>query len=315
MTSLLLLLSLPCVLWTQGLDTAPTLKEAGITRVCVAPEAVDGWKAAGFDATPIAAADLAARDALLVPGIVPRPGLASPTRVPWVNTNGWKFARAHGGGKYSYDAPARRGALAIAEAFAYGVDAVVKIDPADVKDAGRMLTALAEVPAADGLTPVADLAVVDDGTPITGEVMNLLTRRNLLFEAVKAPSKQFPINIKLGSKEYPIEEAADPSVFALKIRRELTDERRSIRLYGSEVIVARLTRKGDHARVQLVNYGGREIDGLRIRVRGAYTESAAYIAGTGKVEVNDFAQIDGGTEFSLPRMGPYAVIDLTAKAK
>ena len=47
-----------------------------------------------------------------------------------------------------------------------------------------MLTFLEGLPAVD-LPPVADLAVVDDGSAITGEVMNLLARRNLLFQVVQ----------------------------------------------------------------------------------------------------------------------------------
>ena len=49
------------------------------------------------------------------------------------------------------------------------------------------------------------------------------------------------------------QEAADPSAFALKIRRQLTDERRTLRVYGSEVVICRLTgeRRGPAAPAQL----------------------------------------------------------------
>ena len=77
--------------------------------------------------------------------------------------------------------PAGKAALAAAEAFAYGADAVLKIDPADLASVGAMLTFLDSAAAAD-LPPVADFAVVDDGSAVTGEVMNLLARRNLLFQ-------------------------------------------------------------------------------------------------------------------------------------
>ena len=62
-----------------------------------------------------------------------------------------------------------------------------------------MLTFLGGLPAAD-LPPIADLAVVDDGSAVTGEVMNLLARRNLLFQVVKAPSRAVPINIAIGTR-------------------------------------------------------------------------------------------------------------------
>jgi hypothetical protein len=142
--------------------------------------------------------------------------------------------------------------------------------------------------------------------------MNLLARRNLLYQVVKAPSARFRLNIAMGSREYPIEDAADPSAFALKIRRQLTDDQRTLRLYGSEVVIARLTGDAGRIRLHLINYGGREIEGLRLRVRGAYGTGDAYVAGTGRVALQDHVVADGATEFSLPRMATYAVIDLTA---
>jgi hypothetical protein len=142
--------------------------------------------------------------------------------------------------------------------------------------------------------------------------MNLLTRRNLLYEIVKAPSARYRLNIALGSREFPVEDAADPSAFALKIRRLLTDEQRTLRIYGSEVVLARLTGNAARVRLQLINYGGREIDGLRVRLRGAYPAGAAAVAGTGRVPLQDHVVVDGATEFSLPRIGTYAVVDLNA---
>ena len=87
--------------------------------------------------------------------------------------------------------PSGKAALAAAETYAYGADVVLKIDPADVGALGGMLTFLEGLPAAD-LPGIADLAVVEDGTAVTGEVMNLLTRRNLLFQVVPAASATLP---------------------------------------------------------------------------------------------------------------------------
>ena len=198
--------------------------------------------------------------------------------------------------------PAGKAALAAAEAFAYGADAVLKIDPADAARVGAMLTALEALPAAD-LPALADLGVVDDGSPITGEVMNLLARRNLLYEVVKAPSARFRLNIVMGSREFPVADAADPSAFALKIRRLLTDEQRAVRVYGSEAVIARLTGDAGRIRLHLINYGGREIEGLRLRLRGAYGTGDAWVEGAGRVALLDHAVADGATEFSLPRIG------------
>jgi hypothetical protein len=310
---LLVALSLPCVYWTSGIETKPQLEAAAIARLCVPPDRAAGWRAAGFSVTPISDADLASREAVPTPGITARAGLASPTRAPWIVANGWRFARAPQR-TYVYDVPPGKGTLAAAEAFAYSADAVLKIDPADLNDVGAMLSFLAGLPAAD-LPPVADLAVVDDGSPVTGEVMNLLARRNLLFEVVKTPSPRFRVNIAVGSREYPVEDAADPSAFALKVRRQLTDEQRTLRVYGSEVVLARLTGDASRMRLHLLNYGGRDVEGLRIRLRGAYREDAAYVAGAGRVPLQDLTVADGATEFSIPRLATYAVIDLTKSAQ
>ncbi len=305
---LALVAAAPCIYWTQGVDTRPTLESAGIKRLCVPPDQVDTWRKAGFTVTAVSDADFAAREALPVPGTTPRPGVASPTRAPWIVASGWRFMRTPAG-KYSYAVPAGKAVLALAETAAYGADAVVKIDPADVAPAGAMLAFLESLPPLD-LPPVSDFGVVDDGSPVTAEVMNLLARRNLLFEVEKAPSTRYRINVAIGSAAYPAQDAADPSGFAQKIRAQLTDERRSLRIYGSEVVIARLTGDGKRARLHLINYGGREIEGLRVRVRGTYSGGDAYVPGSAKVALQDQVVADGAIEFSLPKIGAYAVVDL-----
>ena len=305
---LVLLASAPCVYWTQGIESRPALEAAAIKRLCVPPDQVDTWRRAGFTVRPVTEAELAAREALPTPGVTARAGLASPTRSPWIVANGWRFMRAPAA-KYVFTVPAGKGALAAAEAFAYGADAVLKIDPADLGSVGTMLTFLDGLPASD-LPPVADLAIVDDGSAITGEVMNLLARRNLLFEVAQAPVPRFRVNIVMGSAAYPREEAADPSAFAQKIRGQLTDEQRTLRVYGSEVVICRLTGDGQRMRLHLLNYGGRDIEGLRVRVRGTYRSGEAFVAGAGRLPLADQVVTDGATEFSVPRIATYAVIDL-----
>ncbi len=307
--ALLLALSLPCVYWTQGVESRAMLEAAAIRRICVPPERADSWRAAGF--TAIALTDggpCLARSAAFAGHDAAR--------------RGWRRRRAARGlsrtagasrdiraAKYVYDVPAGKAALAAAEVFAYGADAVLKIDPADLGDLGRMLTFLEALPPVD-LPTVSDLAVVDDGSAVTGEVMNLLARRNLLFEVVQAPSSRFPINIRIGTPEYPREEAADPSAFAQKIRRQLTDEQRGLRVYGSEVVICRLTAMPGRARLHLINYGGREIEGLRIRVRGTYGDGEVHVAGAGRLALEDHIVSGGATEFTIPRIATYAVVDL-----
>jgi hypothetical protein len=285
MRAWLLLLALPCAYWVQAIEH--TGKVAIVTTIADAERS---------------------REALPTPGITARAGVASPTRAPWIVANGWRFMRDPAG-KFMYEVPAGKGVLAAAEAAAYGADAIVKIDAADTEPVGALMKFLETVPAID-LPGVADLAVVDDRSPITGEVMNLLSRRNLLFKVVQAPAGDVPVNVKVGSPDYPAQEAADPSAFALKIRHQLGDDRRTLRLYGSEVVICRLTGDANKLRLQLLNYGGRDIEGLRVRLRGTWRENGAYVSGAGRVAVTDLSAADGGTEFSIPKLTVYAVLDL-----
>ena len=151
----------------------------------------------------------------------------------------------------------------------------------------------------------------DDGVdePRLGGARKFL---RVLDRVVDAPAPQWRVNIRLGTSEYPKKEAADPSAFALKVRRQLTDDQRSLRIFGSEVVIGRLTGDATRVRLHLLNYGGREIGGLRIRLRGRWAEGEAFVAGRGRAPPPDHVIADGATEFSLPAMGPYAVIDLPA---
>jgi hypothetical protein len=309
MTLLLWLAALPCLYWTRGADSAPSLKTAGIERLCVPSERADEWRKAGFSPVAVSEGDLAVRDPLLPPGIKPRTDRASATRSPWVDANGWRFVR-HPEGQYVYDdLPAGRAALAAAEAYAYGADAVLKIDPADLESLGKMMMFLSQLPANE-LPDVADLAVVDDGSGPLGEVLNLLVRRNLLFRIVKAPDPNFRVNVQLGTKEYPMKEAGEPSALALKIRRQLTDAERTLRIFGNEAVIARLTGDAARLRVHLLNYGGRDIEGLRLRIRGERPDGELHVAGMGRVGLQERTVVDGGTEYTLPRLGPYGVVDV-----
>ena len=221
----LLLAALPMIFWDQGPETAASLKQNGIEQVLVPAEKLQAWKTSGLSVRGITPAEWTALEEALAPGVDRQVQVASATRSPYLVANGWRFIRNRSG-KYRYSLPAGKAALAVAETFAYAADATLQLENADLESAGKMLAFLRGVPPAD-LPGLADIAVIDDQHPLVGEVMNLLARRNLLFTAVPAPSPRFPINIRIGSKEYPEEEAANPSNFALKIRRQLTDDRRS----------------------------------------------------------------------------------------
>lgn len=302
---------LPLIFWQSGIETAPALKQAGIERIAVAEDKADEWRRAGFIVTAISEAELSARQKLAVPGATGRPGLAAATGQPWVDANGWQFTR-NPSGKFFYELPKGRAALALAEAFAYNADAILKIDPADLNEVGRMLTFLKTLPDRENLPLVADIGVIDDGSDLVGEVMNLLSRRNLLFKPVAAASPKYRVNIKLGSKEYPKADAADPNEFAQTIRRKITDDRRTLRIYGTEVVIARLTGDGKRTRLHLLNYGRRDFAGMRVRLLGKYDKGETLVYGIGHTTLEDFAVIGNTTEFSLAIMSAYAVIELPA---
>ncbi len=299
---------LPYIYWPYGIDTAQALKEAGIKEICVPDDQAKAWRAAGFKTLTNSYLRFEQREKLLVPGIVRRANVASATSRPWIDANGWRFIR-NSAGKFYYELPSGKGSLAAAEAFAYKGDAVLKIDQADLEEVGKMLKFQRGLPG-NNLPVVADIAVVDDRSPLTGEVMNLLARRNLLFKIVDAPSPQYPINIKIGTKEFPESDAADPSDFAQKIRRRLTDERRTLRIYGNEVVICRVTGDKSRLRLHLLNYSGREISGMRVRLRGTYGKPQVRAFGYDQIEPEDIEVAGGATEFTVPKMGNYAMVDL-----
>lgn len=304
----LLLAALPMIFWDQGPETVGMLKKNGIEQMLVPAERLQAWKATGLAVRGIATAEWDALEEASAPGIDLQVQVASATRSPYLVANGWQFVRNRSA-KYRYSLPAGKAVLAAAEAYAYGADVALQIETSDLGSLGKMMSFLRSVPATD-LPAVADFAVVDDQHPLIGEVMNLLARRNLLFTVVAAPDARYPINIRVGSKEYSEDEASDPGAFALKVRRQLTDERRSVRIYGSETVLCRLTGDDRRVRLHLLNYRGGKVDGLRIRLRGAFRKGDARGDDLGDIALEDFAVSAGATEFTLPMMNVYAVIDL-----
>ncbi|MCI0662741.1 MAG: hypothetical protein L0220_16870 [Acidobacteria bacterium] len=304
--------SSPIIYWTPGVESAEALKRAGIEQICVPPDKVDSWRAAGLIAIPVSPLEIEQREKMLVPGIVRRANVAGATSRPWIDSNGWRFIR-NPAGKFFYELPTGKAALAAAEVFAYNrPDAIMKIDQAELEEAGKMLNFLRGLPQ-ENLSPVADIALIDDGSPLTGEVMNLLSRRNLLYRIVKTPSRQSLVNIKFGTKEYPASAAADPSAFAQKVRRRITDERRTLRVFGNEVVICRLTGDGSRVRLHLLNYSGREIDSMRMRLRGNYSKPELKIFGYPNALPEDYLVAGGATEFTVPKMRSYAMVELSRK--
>jgi hypothetical protein len=308
-------IAVPCVFWLQGPETASAVKAAGLEQLCVPSEAAESWSAAGMKVRAITTEELQARETLAAPGLLVQAGLASPSRSPWVTANGWRFIR-NAGERYVYDLPAGTAVRGASEALAYGADALLKIDAADLAPVGRVLAQFTQLPHVD-LPDAADIGVVDDNSAEAGELMNLLVRRNLLFKRLdpRASHHGYPLTVRLGTAGYTRKEAADPSELALKIRRQLTDARRTLRIFGSEVVIARFTTDEKQARLHLLNYGGRTIEGLRVRLRGAYRIRQAWAMGSGGVNPTDVMTDDEGIEFSLPALETYAVVDLDRRAQ
>jgi hypothetical protein len=251
--------------------------------------------------------DQAPRGAVKVatPGVQYRMNVASATSVPWIDANGWRFLRDPNR-IYYYDVPAATVPLAMAEAYAYGIEAM--IHPAgDSADSARMLDFLKQIDRPAMLT-LANIGLIDDGSDATGEVMNLLSRRNLLFRVVKAPDPKLDLNLQPGK-----EEAADPFAYAQKVRQKLGDDKRLVRIYGSDVVLAHLTGDGGKSRLHLINYSNRKVIGLHVRLRGTYAKGTLAAFGVPRPAIPDYEQAAGATEFTVPEMGTYAVIDLSSR--
>jgi hypothetical protein len=173
-----------------------------------------------------------------------------------------------------------------------------------------MLDFLRKIPNVDQ-APVADASVIDDGSDAAGELMNLLARTNLLYKIEKGGNKPSGVTVRLGTKEYPAEDARNPSMLAHKVRSRVGDENRSLRIYGSEVVVTRLTTNDHQARIYLLNYSNRPVRGLRVRVKGTYAKGELRVFGVSDASPMDWANDGDATEFSIPELGVFAVIDLS----
>lgn len=299
---------LPGLFWEQSAGTAPALKQAAIERLYVPAGMQAEWRQAGFAAIALDPKTPFGFRKLPAPGVQYRMNVASATRIPWIDSNGWRFERRDGKAWF-YDVPQGSAALACAEAAAYDADSVVRIDPADLDAFGRMLAFLRGA----GRPPLpvrANIAVIDDGSTAVGEVMNLLTRHNLLFHAVSSSGGAYDLTVQAGSTEYPQADFNNASELVRKIRQQLTDEKRLLRIYGSDVVIARLTGDANRARLHLLNYSRRKIYGVRVRVLGAYSVSNIAADGIETVAPRDLERHDGATEFTIPEMNTYSVVDL-----
>jgi hypothetical protein len=259
--------------------------------------------AAGFETIP-------------APGVRFVANVAQSTTAPWIDSNAWRFKRGLRKANYA-TLPAGSAPLAAAEAFTFGVDAVLNPDAADVEELGRMFEFLRGV-AARPLPDLANIAVVDGPSPLLGEVLNLLARRNLLYTVVKKPEPKL-LTVQLGSAAFPEQAAANPSDFAAMVRAKLGDDKRLVRLYGTSTVMAQLKGDDKAARLYLLSYGGArrqgaaagmQPQGIRVRVLGRYTPTLEAYGAQADAALADVDNLPDATEFTLPAFRRIAIVDL-----
>ncbi len=279
------------------------------SRFYVTPAAAALVEQGLASAAPDRAADFREAPA---PGVRFQPNQAQATTSPWVDSNLWRFQRGLKKANYA-KLPAGSAPLAAAEAFAFRIDAILNPDPADVAELGKVLAFL-KAQSQPALPVMANIGVVDDGSAAMGEVLNMLTRRNLLYRVVPAPGTGLDLTVQLGTPDFPKATAQNPADFAARVREKLGDEKRLVRLYGANTTIAHLTGDGKHARLVLLSYSrNRTQPGVRVRVLGRY--QSPKLAAYGTVEgaaLTDLDNSGNAIEFSIPQFSTIAIVDLDA---
>ena len=269
----------------------------------------------GLAAPAPAGPDAASYQEVPSPGVRYLPNVARATNVPWIDSNGWRFAR--GMRKVSYaKVPAGSASLAAAEAVVFNVDAIINPDPKDLEDLGKMLRFL-KANEQPPLPAMVNIGVVDSSSPLLNEVLNLLTRRNLLYKVVPAPDRTVDLNVQLGTPDFPAEAAANPYEFAARVRAKLGDDKRLVRLYGTSTVIARLTGDKSRARLYLLSFSSRRqqdtsAQGIRVRVQGRYQPVKLAAYGNPEAKVSDVRHPGTTTEFWVPDFNTCAIVDLEA---
>lgn len=296
---------LPGLFWSDGPETAQQLQRAGVTEIAVPAGTAGAWSATNVRAVEVDTAKLEHLDS---PGVDYQMGRAGATATPWINSGLWRIIR-NPGKTFMYEVTGPAVALAVAEAYASNAKAYVKLKAKE--DFQAFATAMRFVSEIDteSMPPRANFTLVDDGSEEIAEVMNLLTRRNLLFTPGRADAKGGMV-VKIGSGDYTKESAADPYAFAAIVRSKISDAKRLIRIYGTETTLARLYGDDRRARLHLIQYSRNSIDGVRVRVLGRYPRVLIASMGQRVSPAEDIVVDDSGTEFSIPRLRNYAVIDL-----
>ena len=143
---------------------------------------------------------------------------AQATTAPWIESNALAVPAWPPKGPLREAARRVPRRFAAAEAFTFGVDAILNPEPADVPELGKMLRFLKTQPQ-PSMPAMANIGVVDDESPAMDEVLNMLTRRNLLYRVVPAPDRKLDLTVQLGSKDFPKEAQRTPAISPLACAR------------------------------------------------------------------------------------------------
>lgn len=237
-------------------------------------------------------------------------GFAQVTLAPWVESNGWRFQRGLSKANYK-TLPRGSAGLAAAEAFAFNVDAILNPDAADVQELGNVLRFL-KPRLAPALPALANVGVDDDGSTAMGEVLNMLTRRNLLYRIVTRPERDLNLTVQLGTRDFPKEAATNPSDFAARVREKLGDDNRLVRVYGTTTVIARLTGDATRARLVLLSYSRNRVQqDLRVRLLGKWRSPSLSAYGADGAKLVDVEQLDKAMEFGVATFNTIAIVDLS----
>jgi hypothetical protein len=231
------------------------------------------------------------------PGVRTRMNMAMATSAPWIDSNLWKYRR-NPNNSYISDLKGKSLIIAMAEAFAAGVPLALETTPDQEKEYQQVLSFLKQIPEGPA-KPWVNWILKDEPSAQAAEVMNLMTRRNLLFRVDPKG------DVSLAGVKNPYD-------FMQDLREKLGDEKRLLRLFGSELTVAALFRDGNRVRLHLLNYGTRPVENLRIRIVGKFNPSniKARVYRDEAPKLKEFVQESGCTEFTLETLPSYAVLDL-----
>ena len=243
-------------------------------------------------------------------GVNYRVAVAGATAAPWVTANGWQYLRTPKA-RFVSEAAGPALPLAMAEAFAWRGNVWFQVSDPDRVAYDRTLNFLEGLPTFDVSSKV-QVGVKDDGSAEAGEVLKLLVRRNLIAGPLAKSGPAPAVTVELGTPEYPREAAQNPAAFAAGVRARLGDEKRLLRIYGTDVVIGHLEEGGGLMRIHLLNYSNRDVDGARVRVLGRFQLRGYHALGQPDSALQDFAAIGGATEFTVPKLSRYAVVDLAA---